>query len=327
MQINPVIVKELRGRMRGWRALVILLVYLIVLSFITWLTYVAVAANVNGSSGPESAQVGKFIFAVLVIFQTIMVSLLTPAFTAGSITSEREQKTYDLLMTTLLPARSVVFGKLGSALAFVALLIVAIAPLESLAFMFGGVSPEEIIISQVVMLVAALLYASVGIFWSSALKSSVASNVMTYGTIVFQMIGVPFLYYLVTMIMGAYNYVPNGTSLSQTPGFWYGSGLVLSLNPLVAMGISEAFYLMGHPLFVYTRDDLLSGHTLFVISPWLLFCIIALLISAILVAFSIRFVKPVRYRQRSAYDYQPSDHIRATPEAPPAEERPTTAET
>jgi ABC-2 type transport system permease protein len=318
VQINPVIVKELRGRMRGLRALVVLLVYLIVLSFITWLTYVAVAANVSGTTGPESAQVGKFIFAVLVIFQTIMVSLLTPAFTAGSITSEREQKTYDLLMTTLLPARSVVLGKLGSALAFVALLIVAIAPLESLAFMFGGVSPEEIVISQVVMLVAALLFASVGIFWSSALKSSVASNVMTYGTILFQMVGVPFLYYIVTMIMGAYNYVPNGTSISQTPGFWYGSGIALSLNPIAAMIISEAFYLMGHPLFMYTRDDLLSGHTLFVVSPWLLFCFMAVLISTILIALSIRFVKPVRYRNRSAYDYEPGDRASAEDQPTPA---------
>jgi ABC-2 type transport system permease protein len=323
MQINPVIVKDLRGRMRGWRALVVLVVYLIVLSFITWLTYVAVAGSVNGTSGPEAAQVGKFIFAVLVIFQTIMVSLLTPAFTAGSITSEREQKTYDLLMTTLLPARSVVLGKLGSALAFVALLILAIAPLESLAFMFGGVSPEEIVISQVVMLVAALLYASVGIFWSSALKSSVASNVMTYGTILLQMVGVPFFYYLITMIMGAYDYVPNGTSISQTPGFWYGSGVVLSLNPIVALGISETFYLMGHPLFFYTRNDLLSGHTLFIVSPWLLFCIMAVIISVVLIAFSIRFIKPVRYKHRSAFDYEPGDR---TPAVPAAEDRPATAD-
>jgi ABC-2 type transport system permease protein len=324
MQVNPVIVKELRGRMRGWRALIVLVVYLVVLSFITWLTYVAVAGSMGGSTGPESAQVGKFIFAVLVIFQTIMVSLLTPAFTAGSITSEREQKTYDLLMTTLLPARSVVFGKLGSALAFVALLILAIAPLESLAFMFGGVSPEEIVISQVVMLVAALLYASVGIFWSSALKSSVASNVMTYGTILFQMVGVPFFYYIVTMIMGAYDYVPNGNSVSESPGFWYGSGLVLSLNPIVAMGISEAFYLLGHPLFIYTRDDLLTGHTLLVVSPWLLFCILAVLLSTVLVALSIRFVKPVHYRPRGAYDYIPADRVTDTP-AP--EDRPTPAAT
>jgi ABC-2 type transport system permease protein len=316
MQANPVIVKELRGRMRGWRALVVLVIYLIVLSVITWLTYAAVSGISSGYGGPEASQVGKFLFSVLVIFQTIMVSLLTPAFTAGSITSEREQKTYDLLMTTLLPARSVIFGKLGSALAFVVLLIIAIAPLESLAFMFGGVSPEEILLSQVVMLVAAFMFASVGIFWSSLLRSSVASNVLTYGTILFQMVGIPFLYFVITYIMGAYTYNPNGPSLSQTPGFWYGSGLVLSLHPIVAMAISETFYAMGHPLFIYTRDDLLNGNTLFVISPWLLFCIEALIVSAILLAFSVRNVKPIHYR-RSVYNYEVPSNTGTNAPAPP----------
>jgi len=233
-----------------------------------------------------------------------MVSLLTPAFTAGSITSEREQKTYDLLMTTLLPARSVIFGKLGSALAFVVLLIISIAPLESLAFMFGGVSPEEIILSQVVMLMAALLFASVGIFWSSALRSSVASNVLTYGTILFQLVGLPFFYFLVTTIMGAYTYNPYGTGLAQSPEFWYGSGIVLSFHPVIAMILSESFYMQGQPLFIYTNDQLLSGHTLFVVSPWLLFCIEALLVSALLIWLSVRLVKPIRYRHRVA-DYTP----------------------
>ena len=85
------------------------------------------------------------------------------------------------------------------------------------------------------------------------------------------------------------------------------------------MIISEAFYLMGHPLFLYTRDDLLSGHTLFVISPWLLFCILSVIISAILIAFSIRFVKPVRYRYRTVYDYEPGDRAQAEDRAAPAE--------
>src|SRR5205085_2403086 len=138
MQANPVILKELRGRMRGWRAAVVLTFYLVILSVVTMLFYIMMRATIPSSGSQESAQIGKLLFSVLVIFQMIMVSLLTPAFTAGSITSEREQKTYDLLMTTLLPARSVIFGKLGSALAYVVLLILAIAPLESLAFMFGG---------------------------------------------------------------------------------------------------------------------------------------------------------------------------------------------
>jgi ABC-type transport system involved in multi-copper enzyme maturation permease subunit len=293
MQANPVILKELRGRMRGWRALVVLVLYLLVLSFITWLTYLAISGVNSALGGAASSQVGKGIFGVLVLFQTIMVSLLTPAFTAGSITSEREQKTYDLLMTTLLPARSVIFGKLGSALAFVALLIISTAPLESLAFMFGGVAPEEIILSQVVMLMAALLFASIGIFWSSMLRSSVASNVLTYGTILFQMIGIPFFYYVITAVMGAYS-SSAGPGIAQTEGFWYTSGVILSLHPIIAMLLSEGFYLSGQPLFIYTNSDMLSGHTLLVVSPWLLFCIEALLVSALLVWLSVRLVKRTR---------------------------------
>ncbi|MDQ3928378.1 MAG: ABC transporter permease, partial [Chloroflexota bacterium] len=247
MQVNPVIVKELRGRMRGPRAAVVMTIYLTVLTGVTLLFYWMVAAT-SGFTNPQSSQVGKVIFYVLVIFQMIMVALLTPAFTAGSITSEREQKTYDLLMTTLLPARSIIFGKLGSALAYVVLLILAIAPIESLAFMFGGVSPEEIVLSQVVMLAAALLCASIGIFWSALLRSSVASNVLTYGTLVFQLIGIPFLYLTIVSILGAFNYNPSGGGLTTQPAFYYASGIVLSSHPMFAMGLSESFYSMGDPL-------------------------------------------------------------------------------
>jgi ABC-2 type transport system permease protein len=297
MHANPVIVKELRGRMRGWRSVVILVIYLLILSFITWLTFLAVGAWSSGFGGPEAAQVGKVIFSVLVIFQMVMVALFTPAFTAGAITSEREQKTYDLLMTTLLPARSVIFGKLGSAVAWVALLILAVAPLESLAFLFGGVSPEEVILSQVVMLIAAILFASIGIFWSCVVRSSVASNVLTYGSIIFQLLLLPFLYFLVFTIIGTTG--TYGDRFTDQPAFYYLSGLVLSFQPVIAMGISDAFYSQGQSLFIYTSDEILRGHTLLVISPWLLFCIEALWVSAFLVIWSIRLVKPIRYKRQS----------------------------
>lgn len=284
--------------MRGWRAVVILVSYLLILSIITWLTFLAVAGTSASSGGPGSSQVGKIIFSVLVVFQTVMVALLTPAFTAGAITSEREQKTYDLLMTTLLPARTVIFGKLGSALAWSALLILAVAPLQSLAFLFGGVSPEEVLLSQVVMLVAALLFASVGIFWSCVVRTSVASNVLTYGTILLQMIGIPFFYYLIVVILGLNDYSQTGPRLTEQPEFFYATGIVLSSNPIIAMAFSEAFYLQGQSLFIYTTDEILNNHTLLVVSPWLLFCIEALFLTALLVLWSIKLVKPVRARRK-----------------------------
>ncbi|MEP6776477.1 MAG: ABC transporter permease subunit [Chloroflexota bacterium] len=307
MPANPVIVKELRGRMRGWRSVAILVIYLLILSLVTWLTFLAAGSYSNNNYyGGQSSQIGKTIFGVLVGFQTIMVALLTPAFTAGAITSEREQKTYDLLMTTLLPARSVIFGKLGAALAWVALLILAVAPLQSLAFMFGGVSPEEVILSQVVLLMAAVLFASIGIFWSTVVKSSVASNVLTYGTILLQLLVMPFLYYLfVTIFNGGYS--ASGASIQDHASFWYVSGVVLSFHPFIAMSLSEAFFLQGQSLFIYTSSDIWQGHSLFVISPWLIFCIEAPLVSALLVAISIRRVKPIQYRRNTvAYEYDQS---------------------
>ncbi|MBF6612644.1 MAG: hypothetical protein IVW55_05890 [Chloroflexi bacterium] len=306
MQANPVIVKELRGRMRGWRAAVVLTIYLVVLSGVSLLIYnVARSFGTGYNSSVQASQVGKILFSGLVIFQTIMVALLTPAFTASSITSEREQKTYDLLVTTLLPPRSIILGKLGSALSYVALLILAVAPIESLAFIFGGVSPEEVIISQVVMLMSALLYACIGIFWSSLLRSSVASNVLTYGTILIQMIGVPFLYYFVALGMGAFGLGAGGQSPSDTVSFVYATGIILSLNPLAAMIISEVFVLRGDPLFVYTSTQVLSGHDIFVVSPWLIFCAEALIISLVLVLASMRLVRPVRGHRRVAATVAP----------------------
>src|SRR5438067_2317429 len=118
MRANPVIVKELRGRMRGWGAAVMLTIYLLVVSGVALLFYSLF--RTSGSFGaPDASQVGKLLFSVIVLFQMIMVFLLTPSFTAGAITSEKERKTYDVLMTTLLSPRAVIFGKLGAAVAFV----------------------------------------------------------------------------------------------------------------------------------------------------------------------------------------------------------------
>jgi ABC-type transport system involved in multi-copper enzyme maturation permease subunit len=294
MRMNPVLVKELRGRMRGWRALLVMTIYLGVMSIITLLIYLASRDSVTGYGGGQSARIGQVLFYGMVIFQMVMVALLTPAFTSSAITQEREQKTYELLVTTLLPSRSIVLGKLGAALAYVGLLIIAVAPLESLAFMFGGVSPEEIVLSQVVVLMSAVLFASAGVFWSSIMKSSVASNVLTYGTMLFQMLGIPFLFLTLTTAFGLSQF---GFGMAQDAGFYQFSMIVLSLQPIIAMAFSEAHYLRGDPLFIFTTDDIIQGENLLIVSPWLIFCIEALLLSALFVWLAVKKVPPVRYKK------------------------------
>src|SRR5436190_2923098 len=76
MHANPVIVKELRGRMRGWGAAIVLTIYMIIVSGIALLFYSIFRAT-SDVLRPESAQVGKFLFGAVVVVQTLMVSLLT----------------------------------------------------------------------------------------------------------------------------------------------------------------------------------------------------------------------------------------------------------
>src|SRR5687767_2238345 len=85
--IAAVGVKELRGRMRGRRAFVILTIYLMLLGGFAWMVEMlverSVASGFNQATG--SAQIGQAIFIALLFFETLLVLFLAPAFTAGAI--------------------------------------------------------------------------------------------------------------------------------------------------------------------------------------------------------------------------------------------------
>ena len=114
--VVTIMVKELRSRMRGRRAFIVLTVYLGILALITYGVYVVVAPNARGITGGgfggggqanASALIGQSIFTLLSIFQLILVCFIAPAFTLGQISMEREKQTLDLLISTpMRPARS-----------------------------------------------------------------------------------------------------------------------------------------------------------------------------------------------------------------------------
>src|SRR5215212_10587274 len=160
--LNPLLTKELRGRMRGWRAIGILTGYLFLLTGVTWLAYALISSNIS-ENDITSAQLGKFLLGVVVAFQLFFVALLAPAFTAGIITGEREKQTYDLLMTTLLRPRSIILGKMGAALAWLLLLVLSVVPLASLSFLLGGVALEEVVLALVLILAATYFYGAIGL--------------------------------------------------------------------------------------------------------------------------------------------------------------------
>ena len=76
---NPVVIKELRGRMRGARAISLLTFHLIVMSAYVGginLMYAATANQVYSSFSPQT--LGKNIFEGLVFIELVLASFICP---------------------------------------------------------------------------------------------------------------------------------------------------------------------------------------------------------------------------------------------------------
>lgn len=276
---NPVLVKELRGRMRGARAFVVLTVYLLLLSCFTSLVYYAYVRTASTpGGGPEMAYLGKVIFSSVILIGLFLVSFITPAFTAGAICGERERKTYEVLRTTLLPARRLVLGKLVSALVYMALLILAAVPLESLAFMLGGVVVEELLLAQIVLLVTAFAFASFGLFFSSIARTTLVATVLSYGTVVLLTIGLPVVLVLFSAI-GLDPYNATSASLWRIVLVYLFYGL-LSVSPITAAVLTE-MALEGYNS-VWWYPQTVGTYSVLIPSGWVVFTVLYVTLALVL---------------------------------------------
>lgn len=199
-QVNPVIVKELRSRMRGPRAFIILTVFLTLMGLISYALYQISLITSSWSYSPLSPQVGQTLFISLVLLEMLMVLILTPAVTAGAISSEHEKLTYEMLLTTPLSPPRILWGKLVSSLSYVFLLIFSAIPLASLVFIYGGVSLRDMLKAFIVVLVTAVMIGTVGIFMSTWLKRSGRATIFSYLVVLALGVAPTFVYGLVAII-------------------------------------------------------------------------------------------------------------------------------
>jgi hypothetical protein len=75
------------------------------------------------------------------------------------------------------------------------ILIFASIPLTALVFVFGGVSPEEVIRGYAVLLATALGLCSLGLFWSALMRRTQAASIATYFAVLAVTLGSFFVFY------------------------------------------------------------------------------------------------------------------------------------
>ncbi len=287
---NPVILKELRGRMRGGQAFVLLTIYLGLIAMFILFVYSVISPAYSYAFDASARQdAGKAIFGTVVLLELLLVSFIAPGLTAGAITSEREHQTYELLRTTLLSARSLVLGKLGSAFAYIFLLILTAVPLQSLAFLLGGVGLGELIVSELMLVVTAVFFCTLGIFFSSLLKRTLAATVSSYAAILFSFLVIVFIFMLIAYTEAlSYN-----SMLEQFTEYILGIIIwaLVSTNPLMAAIISEVILVEDQNLFFTTTQMFGSNGPAFLPSPWIIYVLFYTGFTLLLIFLSIQLVK------------------------------------
>ncbi|WP_298818918.1 ABC transporter permease [Chloroflexus sp.] len=269
---NPVLHRELFGRIRGRNAWLILTGYLTVIGAITLLIYAVFASSTRFNDPEASRSLGKAIFFTVMTAALIQVCFLSPSLTAGAIVGEKERQTYDLLLASLLSPGQIVIGKLISAIAFALLLIASSLPIAGLALIFGGVTGQEVLIGTVGLLATAISYATIGLFWSTVMRSTLAATVLAQGTVIAILLLVPFLFFVISLLIGAFNDL-------LSPWYIYTMGAFLCLHPFIALSMTAGALETGNGPWLWEIPS--SVGNLWVPSPWLVYTAFAIVITVV----------------------------------------------
>ena len=288
---NPVTMKELRSRMRGRRAFIVLTVHLLFMSAFITLIYLLYAAAANQPFGLDVRQAGRIIFGAVLGIQALLVVFIGPSFTAGAITGEKERQTYGLLRTTLLSASAFVTGKLVSALSYVLLLILAAVPLQSIAFLLGGVSPLEFVVGGALLLVSAVTFALVGLFFSSLLRSTLAASVATFTSSLMLTFGLPAAAVVLVPLLGSTVFARAAPNPLLEVGLTYLGLALASTNLPATLVVSEIFLIEQNTVVGYT--EVISGTTVYIFSPWYVYLVLYTLLALFLYWLTVRRVRRI----------------------------------
>jgi ABC-type transport system involved in multi-copper enzyme maturation permease subunit len=176
---NPLISKELRTRLRSRYSLAVVTLDMLVVGAVVIVFLLQHKGLDNGQSQLDGSQ----LFEALAIFQLCLILFVVPASMASTISGERQRQTWDLLWITHLTSFDIIWAKLLAGLAMNVILLFAALPLFGAVFLFGGVTPVDVVRTYVVLLATILLLSALSML-VSALSSRpivcvIVSNVVS----------------------------------------------------------------------------------------------------------------------------------------------------
>ncbi len=173
---NPVLQRELLVNLRMPRAFILLLAYQAVLCAVVFFAWPQ-SSHLDFSEKPEST---TKLVDLFLLGQYILASLMAPSFASGTITGEKERKTYEMLLASPLRPEAIILGKAVASLTHLTILIFASLPIIMLCLALGGVSPLEVLAAYVMLMCSVFTFGMISISCSSFFHRTASSLVVSY---------------------------------------------------------------------------------------------------------------------------------------------------
>ncbi|MGG0656818.1 ABC transporter permease [Rummeliibacillus pycnus] len=237
---NPVLIKELKLRFRSFKSFIGIMFYLIVLSIFVF-GFIFISTNFSGSGfiNPEQSVI---LFSLLTYVQLALILFITPGLTAGVISTEREKQTLNILLTSSQTSFQIILGKMSSSIVFLLLLLIAGLPLYSLVFLFGGISPGQLLIIFAFLIVTMISIASIGVMFSTLIRKTIIAMITTYGAMLF-LTGITAFFFMIGIsTMG--NSLGPVSSPAPISHFWATINPIALMMTLITPEMSNALFEM-----------------------------------------------------------------------------------
>ena len=142
------------------------------------------------------------------------------------------------------------------------------------------------------LLASALVCGTTGLFFSACIRSTIGAAALAYAAMLLPVVALPIVFGVVMSFFGA---IASGTSQQNLVWAYYLFGFIYSLNPFIAGGLTEWIIASNRSLFFFSMTvPGTGGGTLYVVGPWLIYTVMALLTSVVLFLLSLRFARPTR---------------------------------
>lgn len=305
MQKNPVLKREVRANMRSPKLILSIIGFNLVLALsgFIFLAFFEEAQplerlflelffqeKASSMTANELAYNSiRLLYCLLILLEFVLLFFIIPTLTGSMIAGEREHQTLDLMLTTQLTPKTIVFGKLLAMMKTILMILISTLPILSLVNVFGSFSVLDMLASFGVMLVVSFFLGSVGLLFSAWIKRSVPATLCTYIVLV----GLCVLPLILVRLMPELT----GSSGGRPATFAY--SLAMLMNPLLTIVCLLKMRFGAEASFVsYLESTTHLAADSPIVKHWLIMSLLLqVTIAYLLVLLSTKYLQP-RYRRR-----------------------------